>query len=34
MKPFAIRELSNLAKFLWALEKHKALDQLLNLKDY
>ena len=34
MKPFAIRELSNLAKFLQALKKHKALDQLLNLKDY
>ena len=34
MKPFAIRELSNLAKFLRALKKHKALDQLLNLKDY
>jgi len=34
MKPFAKRELSNLAKFLQALKKHKALDQLLNLKDY
>ena len=34
MKPFAIRELGNLAKFLQALKKHKALDQLLNLKDY
>ena len=34
MKPFAKRELINLAKFLQALKKHKALDQLLNLKDY
>ena len=33
MKPFAVRELNNLAKFLQALKKHKALDQLLNLKD-
>ena len=33
MKPFATRELSNLAKFLQALKKHKALDQLLNLKN-
>ena len=34
MKPFAKKELSNLAKFLQALKKHKALDQLLNLKNY
>ena len=33
MKPFASRELLTLAKFLQALKKHKALDQLLNLKD-
>jgi len=33
MKPFATRELINLAKFLQALKKHKALDQLLNLKE-
>ena len=33
MKPFAIRELSSLAKFLQALKKHKALDQLLNFKN-
>ena len=33
MKPFAVRELNNLAKFLQALKKHKALDGLLNLKD-
>ncbi len=33
MKPFAVRELSNLAKFLQELKKHKALDQLLNLKN-
>ena len=33
MKPFAKRELLSLAKFLQALKKHKALDELLNLKD-
>ena len=33
MKPFAVKELSNLAKFLQELKKHKTLDQLLNLKD-
>ena len=33
MKPFANRELLTLAKFLQALKKHKALDELLNLKD-
>ena len=33
MKPFASRELLTLAKFLQALKKHKALDQLLNFKD-
>ena len=33
MKPFARRELLSLAKFLQALKKHKALDELLNLKD-
>ena len=33
MKPFATRELINLAKFLQALKKHKALDELLNLKE-
>ena len=34
MKPFAKQELTTLANFLQALKKHKALDQLLNLKDY
>ena len=33
MKPFARRELLSLAKFLQALKKHKALDELLNLKN-
>jgi hypothetical protein len=33
MKPFAKRELLSLAKFLQALKKHKALDELLNLKE-
>ncbi len=33
MKPFAKMELLSLAKFLQALKKHKALDELLNLKD-
>ena len=33
MKPFAKQELNTLAKFLQELKKHKALDQLLNLKD-
>ena len=33
MKPFATKELMTLAKFLQALKKHKALEQLLNLKD-
>ena len=33
MKPFAKQELIALAKFLQELKKHKALDQLLNLKD-
>ena len=33
MKPFASRELLTLAKFLQALKKHKALDQLINFKD-
>ena len=33
MKPFAKQELSTLAKFLQELKKHKALDQLLNLKN-
>ena len=32
MKPFASRELLSLSKFLQALKKHKALDQLLNFK--
>ena len=31
MKPYATKELLSLAKFLQALKKHKALDQLLNL---
>ena len=30
MKPFALRELKLLSKFLQALKKHKALDQLLS----
>ena len=33
MKPFAKQELANLAKFLQELKKHKALDQLLNIKE-
>ena len=33
IKPFAKQELNSLAKFLQELKKHKALDQLLNLKD-
>jgi len=33
MKPFATKELMTLSKFLQALKKHKALDQLLALKD-
>ena len=33
MKPFAKQELATLAKFLQELKKHKALDQLLNLKE-
>ncbi|MDC3037272.1 hypothetical protein OA250_00480 [Candidatus Pelagibacter sp.] len=33
MKPFAKQELNTLAKFLQELKKHKALEQLLNLKD-
>ena len=33
MKPFAKQELNTLARFLQELKKHKALDQLLNLKD-
>ena len=33
MKPFAKKELLSLAKFLQALKKHKALDELLNLKE-
>ena len=33
MKPFASRELLSLSKFLQALKKHKALDQLLNFKE-
>ena len=33
MKPFASKELLTLAKFLQALKKHKALDELLNLKN-
>jgi predicted transcriptional regulator len=30
MKPFALSELKSLSKFLQALKKHKALDQLLS----
>ena len=33
MKPFAKQELATLAKFLQELKKHKALDQLLNIKE-
>ena len=33
MKPFAKQELATLAKFLQELKKHKALDQLLNVKE-
>ena len=33
MKPFASRELLSLSKFLQALKKHNALDQLLNFKE-
>ena len=33
MKPFAKQELNTLAKFLQELKKHKALDQLLNIKE-
>ncbi len=33
MKPYAKRELKSLSKFLQQLEKHKALNQLLSLKD-
>ena len=33
MKPFATKELLTLSKFLKALKSHKALDQLLSLKD-
>ncbi len=32
IKPFAIREVSSLSKFLRALKKHKTLEQLLTLK--
>ena len=31
MKPFAIKELHSLARFIQSLKKHKVLDDLLNL---